>query len=219
MTSPIYPPAAPTVPTYPALGSASFNQEAYAYGTAMPAVSTAMGSLANATYTNAVAASESAFAAQTSETTATSAAAAASATVGATKWVSGTYAQGAVVWSPANGMLYRRKTAGSSSTDPSSGNSGWWLIGAPFAAPILLIAGNTAAQTGTHYIFTASLTLTLPASPVVRDMVQITDLSASNTAVINPNGALIRGNSGNLVINIPNARFELVYSGATKGWV
>ncbi len=219
MTLPIAPPAAPTVPVYPALGSPSFNQDAYTYATAMPAVSTAIGAIADAAYTNAQSAFESASSASNAEVTATAAAAASAAAAGATKWVSGTYAQGAVVWSPANGLLYRRKTAGSSSIDPSADNAGWWLIGAPLAAPILEISGNTTAQSGVHYLITAALTLTLPASPAVRDVVQITDLSGSFTAVINPNGQLIRGQSGSLTLNMRAARVALVYSGALKGWI
>lgn len=63
MTNPVAPPAAPTVPVYPALGSPSFNQEAYAYGTAMPVVSATISNIGQAAYTNAVSAQESAVAA------------------------------------------------------------------------------------------------------------------------------------------------------------
>lgn len=219
MTNPVAPPAAPTVPVYPALGSPSFNQEAYTFGSSMPAVSAAIGDIATAAYTNAQSAFESASSASNAEVTATAAAAASAAAAGATKWASGTYAQGAVVWSPANGLLYRRKTAGSSSTDPSADNAGWWLIGAPLAAPILEVSANTTAQSGVHYVLTAAVTLTLPASPAVRDVVQITDLSGSYQAIVNPNGQLIRGQSGNLTLNAPVARFSLIYSGASKGWI
>ena len=219
MTNPVAPPAAPTVPVYPALGSPSFNQEAYTFGSSMPAVSAAIGDIATAAYTNAQSAFESASSASNAEVTATAAAAASAAAAGATKWASGTYAQGAVVWSPANGLLYRRKTSGSSSTDPSADSAGWWLIGAPLAAPILEVSANTTAQSGVHYVLTAAVTLTLPASPAVRDVVQITDLSGSYQAIVNPNGQLIRGQSGNLTLNAPVARFSLIYSGASKGWI
>ena len=63
MTNPVAPPAAPTVPVYPALGSPSFNQEAYAYGSAMPGVSATLGAIGAAAHTNAVSAQESAAAA------------------------------------------------------------------------------------------------------------------------------------------------------------
>ncbi|SDZ49122.1 hypothetical protein [Delftia lacustris] len=51
-------PAAPTVPTYPALGSTNFNQEAYTYGTSMPGVSFRIWEIGKASETNATAASE-----------------------------------------------------------------------------------------------------------------------------------------------------------------
>lgn len=66
MTNPVIPPAAPAVPVYPALGSPNFNQEAYTYGSSMPAVSDGIGAIGDATYTNAVAANERAVAADSS---------------------------------------------------------------------------------------------------------------------------------------------------------
>ena len=56
-------------------------------------------------------------------------------------------------------------------------------------------------------------------APAVRDVVQITDLSGSYQAIVNPNGQLIRGQSGNLTLNMRAARVALVYSGASKGWI
>ena len=64
MTSPVTPPAAPVVPLYPPLGSATFNADAYAYGTAMPGVVDGMDALAESAHVNAISASESATAAQ-----------------------------------------------------------------------------------------------------------------------------------------------------------
>lgn len=66
MTNPVIPPAAPAVPVYPALGSPNFNQEAYTYGSSMPAVSAGIGAVGDAAYTNAVAANERAVAADSS---------------------------------------------------------------------------------------------------------------------------------------------------------
>ena len=60
MTDIVPVPAAPDVPQYPALGSANFNQEAYAVGTAFPGVTYRMWEIAVATHTNATAAKEQA---------------------------------------------------------------------------------------------------------------------------------------------------------------
>ena len=71
MTEPVSPPAPVTVPPYPALGSADFNSQAYAYGSAMPAVAANINATGEAAYTNAVAAKEKAIAAAASETATT----------------------------------------------------------------------------------------------------------------------------------------------------
>ena len=170
-------------------------------------------------YGNAIVSRDSAVAALQAATTATQAAVAAAAASGATKWQAGNYAEGAVVWSPANGLMYRRRSAGNSGADPSADNAGWWLIGSPLAAPIVSISGNTSAQIGMHYIFTAALTLVLPAAPAVRDVVQFSDVTGGIGSVIEPSGALIRGVAGALLIDVPNAAASLTYSGAAKGWV
>ena len=64
MTAIVNVPATPTVPVFPALGSASFNVEAYAWGTAMPTVASGIHGIAESAKTNATAAKEQAEAAQ-----------------------------------------------------------------------------------------------------------------------------------------------------------
>lgn len=53
MTGIVPTPVAPVVPIYPALGSANFNQEAYAYGSSMPAVSYRIWEIGKAAEVNA----------------------------------------------------------------------------------------------------------------------------------------------------------------------
>lgn len=86
---------------------ANFNDRADAFLSALPTF---------ATQTNAVASETN-----TASTNAVNASNAVIAATNITKWVSGTtYANGAVVWSPINGLGYRRITAsGSGTTDPS----------------------------------------------------------------------------------------------------
>lgn len=56
---------------------------------------------------------------------------AAAATAGATQWVSGTtYTAGVCVWSPINLQVYRRKTTGAGTTDPSADGTNWSFVGA-----------------------------------------------------------------------------------------
>ncbi len=64
-------------------------------------------------------------------------------------------------------------------------------------------------------------TLTLPSSPSVGDVVGISDASgsfATNNLTIANNGSKIMGASENLVIDIDDASFLLVYTGSTDGW-
>lgn len=77
MTEPVQPPELVAVPPYPALGSPTFNVDAYNYGTAMPSVSFNIHQMGQAAYTNAVSAKEKAqAAAQSAQAAAQSAAAA-----------------------------------------------------------------------------------------------------------------------------------------------
>ena len=81
------------------------------------------------------------------------------------------------------------------------------------------ISANTTAVKNTLYVFTANLTLTLPISPATGDSIKISNLSAVATCVLARNGSLIMGVATDLTLNNAVASFELIYSGATKGWV
>ena len=198
----------------------NFDPLADAFLGSFPTLRTEINASTAATYGNAVVAFESGTAAQQAAIAAEQSVAAAAAAAGAVKWVSGTgYGDGVVVWSPTNYLNYRRKGAGGGATDPSLDAANWALIGAPLAAPIQSIAVNTLAAAGLHYLITAPLTLTLPASPAVRDTVRFTNLTGLTTTVINPNGQLIRGVAGAMNVDYVNAAATLTYSGATKGWV
>jgi hypothetical protein len=82
-----------------------------------------------------------------------------------------------------------------------------------------VISASTTAVKNTVYVFTADLTLTLPASPSIGDSVKISNLSGVDTCILGANGSLIMGVSGDLTLDNATASFELIYSGATKGWV
>ena len=81
------------------------------------------------------------------------------------------------------------------------------------------ISASTTAVKNTLYVFTADLTLTLPATPSDGDSIKISNLSAVATCILARNGSLIMGNATDLTLNNAVASFELIYSGATKGWV
>jgi hypothetical protein len=83
-----------------------------------------------------------------------------------------------------------------------------------------VISTNTnAVGHGYLYVFTASLTLTLPASPEVGDSIKISNRSGTTTCVLGRNGNNIMGSASDLTLDTASASFELIYSGATQGWV
>jgi hypothetical protein len=84
---------------------------------------------------------------------------------------------------------------------------------------VSVISGSTTAVKNTLYVFTASLTLTLPASPSVGDTIKFSNLSGTTTPVIARNGNNIMGLAENLTIDVENFGGELIFTGSTKGWV
>ena len=82
-----------------------------------------------------------------------------------------------------------------------------------------VISTNTNAVVDTLYVLTASLTLTLPASPSAGDKVAVSNMSGTTTPVVARNGENIAGLAEDLTIDVDNLGIELMYSGATKGWI
>jgi hypothetical protein len=84
---------------------------------------------------------------------------------------------------------------------------------------VQVISTSTNAVKNTLYVFTADLTLTLPSSPTNSDSIKISNLSGVDTCVLGRNGNNIMGTAEDLTLDTASASFELIYSGATKGWV
>lgn len=118
MTDIVAPPAVIVPPTFPDLGNPAFNALAYAWGTAMPGVSTRLGDIGAAAYQNATAAQERATAASDSAGSAAGSAAAAALDAARLATLD-------ALW------------LGASATDPTTGRGG---------AP--LVAGNAYINTG-----------------------------------------------------------------------
>jgi len=88
------------------------------------------------------------------------------------------------------------------------------------AATTPIITGtNTNAAVNRQYILTASLTLTLPASPTSGDTVGISNLSGTTTCVVARNGNKIQGLDEDLTVDTINAAIKLMYADASLGWV
>ena len=84
---------------------------------------------------------------------------------------------------------------------------------------VSVISSDTNAFSGFVYVFTAGLTLTLPALPNTGDSIKISNRSGVATCVLGANGNNIMGSSSNLTLDTASASFELIYSDATNGWV
>ena len=92
-------------------------------------------------------------------------------------------------------------------------------VGATKVNVEVISTNTTAAGHNYLYVFTASLTLTLPASPEVGDSIKISNRSGTTTCVLGRNGNNIMGSASDLTLDTASASFELIYSGATQGWV
>ena len=85
---------------------------------------------------------------------------------------------------------------------------------------VSVISTNTTAVVDTLYVLTASLTLTLPASPSTGDKVLLSNRTGTTTAVVARNGNNIQGLAQDLTIDALEIGLTLIYTGdATQGWI
>jgi hypothetical protein len=84
---------------------------------------------------------------------------------------------------------------------------------------VQVISTNTTAVASRIYVLTASLTLTLPASPSAGNTVTVSNMSGAITAVIGRNSQPIMALAEDLTVDLDGAGFTLVYADATRGWV
>jgi hypothetical protein len=97
--------------------------------------------------------------------------------------------------------------------------SGSLTLGGTFRLNSRTISTNTAAAVNTVYVITATLTLTLPASPTAGDIVGVVNMSGVTTVTVARNGINIMALAEDLTVDIYNTGFILMYSNATQGWV
>ena len=84
---------------------------------------------------------------------------------------------------------------------------------------VQVIGTNTTAVASRIYVLTASLTLTLPASPSAGNTVAVSNMSGVLTAVIGRNSQPIMALAEDLTVDLDGAGFTLIYADATRGWV
>ena len=82
-----------------------------------------------------------------------------------------------------------------------------------------VIGSDTTAVAGRNYVLTASLTLTLPATPAAGDRVGVQNSSGTTTAVVARNSSNIMSLAEDMTVNLLNVGITLMYADATRGWV
>ena len=110
-------------------------------------------------------------------------------------------------------------TAGNVLTSNGSGSAPSWQAAGGGSYTPNIVSGATTASKDNLYIFTASATLTLPASPSGGDSIKVSNLSGTTTCVIARNGSNIMAVADNMTLDNQYASFELIYGDATRGWV
>lgn len=94
-------------------------------------------------------------------------------------------------------------------------NAAWAHI---YGAPTV-ISTDTTAVAGGFYVLTASLTLTLPATPTTGDAVHVSNRSGVATCVMDRNGVNVMGLAENMTLDASDQPFSLAYTDASRGWV
>jgi hypothetical protein len=116
-------------------------------------------------------------------------------------------------------VQYNNAGAFSGITNATSDGTTLTLTSPVITQNIQVISGNTTAVRSSTYVFTATLTLTLPASPTAGDMVMFANRSATSTPVIDRNGSNIMGLAENMTVDNVNYFATLVFADATRGWI
>lgn len=224
MTSPVTPPAAPVVPLYPPLGSATFNADAYAYGTAMPGVVAGINDLAENAHTNALSANESATAAQQSALDAANAAAPALAAAnfkGMWGDLTGPLSKPACVKHEGRFWMLLNNLANVAASEPGPSNPDWTANDAGVVpSQTLSTAGaSVAAVTGVCYILAANnIALTAPTPTLKGEYHGIRRVAGITGCTWIFGSNKVRGATpGTLAIDIQEQ--DLFYEDATQGMV
>lgn len=208
---------------------ANFSARGDAFLGALPAFQTELDAVAAAADADAAAASAANSGAQSAKTAAEAAQAAAlasaqasAASAGAAAWVSGsTYAVGAVVWSPASGLIYRRRVAGAGTTDPSADPTNWQLAASALGQMVVVTAATHAAAVGQRVVLTGAVqqTVTAPPAPQPGDTWHIKVASGRTDAVINWGTAKHEGLAdATTTLDLAGWSATWVYVNSSYGW-
>lgn len=74
------------------------------------------------------------------------------------------------------------------------------------------------AVKNTSYFIQGAITVTLPSSPAINDVVEVLPIDGVAGAILGRNGNLIMGLAEDMTIGIANTPVKLRYSNSTYGW-
>ena len=216
MTAPVEPPEVILPSVYPALGSANFNQEAYDFGSGQRAVSERLGEIAQATYTNALSASESADAAQSAAVGAAASqeiALAATAFKGLWASLAGPLARPASVKHNGRFWLLLNDLANVAASQPGV-SADWTSMDTGTVAQD--VNTNTTMLPGVVYaVKTLGITLSLPDTLAPGDKFAAVDASGGGF-YINWKTRTVRGKTPESPMRVPAARgVDVTFTGST----
>ena len=216
MTAPVEPPEVILPSVYPALGSANFNQEAYDFGSGQRAVSERLGEIAQATYTNALSASESADAAQSAAVGAAASqeiALAATAFKGLWSTLTGPLERPASVKHNGRFWLLLNDRANVAASQPGV-SADWTSMDTGTVAQD--VNTNTTMLPGVVYaVKTLGITLSLPDTIAPGDKFAAVDASGGGF-YINWKTRTVRGKTPESPMRVPAARgVDVTYTGST----
>lgn len=140
--------------------------------------------------------------------------------MGAALWTAGTYPVGTLKFGVALGRLWRRTVATASATDPDVDSTGWALMTLP-EWPIVYVSGTTHTATRNTRVAMANAaasTLTLPAAPVAGDAIKAKFLNGRTDNQVLLNGARFRGQTDNVLVDVPYFGRTFVYYDSSWGW-
>jgi hypothetical protein len=137
-------------------------------------------------------------------------------------WAAGTSYSFPTVVAGSDGYSYRCIGTNVVGVNPTTNNGSSWVNVGSGSSIIgsVVVSENANATPRYLHILTASCTLTLPASPQINTPISVVNLSGTLTAVINPGaGIKINGIAESMTVDILNVTINLLYTGATYGWV
>lgn len=218
MTAPIEPTPAPAVPQYPALGSPTFNQEAYASGTALPGVTQWIEGTAQEVFVNAGISSGSAVTAVQAAADAASVQSVVLATANfAGVWadMSGPLNRPACVKHNGRFWMLLNNLANVAASQPGV-SADWTSLDA--GRVTARITANTTAVAGVYYVAaTAGITLTVPTNFAKNDYIGGRNASGGNCN-INWGTNTLCGDAPEAPMGWPaNGQFEAYFDGVTFG--